>query len=135
MPISYHIDNFTGVVFTKGTGVLKSEDIIAHIFTLLDDRAFIHGFKELCDFREVIQLLGSPDDINKIVSTDNRFDSSLKGCSLAIVATSDHVFGMMRMYEMLSSSSFKIHIFRDIDKAETWLGLPEKSVDAQHLRK
>jgi hypothetical protein len=129
MPISYHIDHSVGVVFAHGTGGLKSEDIIAHIVTLLKGPAFTPGLSELCDFREVTQFQGYAVDINKIVSTDKEYQASLTGGKLAIVASSDHLFGMMRMYEMLSTSPFEIRIFRDIDKANIWLGLPEKSVD------
>jgi hypothetical protein len=54
-------------------------------------------------------------------------DPRLGEGKLAIVAPTDVLFGMARMYEILRDDSpIEVRVFRERDEAESWLGLTEQ---------
>jgi hypothetical protein len=56
--------------------------------------------------------------------SQSSFDAFLSGKKLAIIASSDLAYGIMRMYEGMAYSdiSFEISVFRDASSALMWLG-------------
>ena len=122
MPISYRIDSQQCVIWTTITGVLTDEDIISHKKALVQDPAFKPGMKELSDVRGVERLQVTDAGIRRFVAQDACDSSCLQGHRLAIVVSSDFVFGTARMYEALTQANpIDVMVFRDIDKTKAWL--------------
>ena len=126
MTITYAIDSGLGVVFTKATGVLTDDELVAHKQNLLRDPAFKPGMVELSDVRGVERLEVTPEGIRRFVVQDSADADRLRCFKLAIVASQDVVFGMARMYEMSTgANSLSVNVFRDMDTARVWLGLSQ----------
>ena len=124
MAITYAIDSALGVVFTKATGVLTDDDLVGHKQNLLRDPGFKPGMVELSDVRGVERLEVTPEGIRGFVTQDKADADRLRGFKLAIVASQDVVFGMARMYQMLTAENpLNVNVFRDMEKARVWLGL------------
>ena len=122
MPISYHIDSQHGVILTTASGVLTDDDIIKHKQELLRDPAVKPEMRELSDVRGVDRLEVTAEGIQRFVAQDASNASGLRGHRLAIVVSSDFVFGTARMYEVLTETNpLEVMVFRDIDKAKAWL--------------
>jgi len=129
MAVSYKIDTKLGVVFTKGSGIVTIEELKANTVLTMLHRDYRPGMDELYDFREVTDLNGifgeGYADILDLLSVDQANEEKLKGSSLAIVTDKPNVFGLMRMYEILSEGQPRqIMVFREIKQAYIWLGLP-----------
>ena len=122
MSISFRIDNSLGVVFTKVEGVVNFQDIGDHQQALLQDPDFDPSFDHLLDGTEVLAIELSADEWREVAST-RLFG---KGSRRAFVVPDRHaIYGMFRMFRMLRDAEpDDIQVFRDIDEARKWLGLP-----------
>lgn len=122
MPISYEIDHDAGMIHTLATGTLTDEDVYAHKRRLLRDPRYRPGMQEIADVRGVSELAVTPEGIRHMVAMDDRDADRLAGRRLAIVAGSDLVFGMARMYQQSAEQTAqRIGVFRTIDEGRAWL--------------
>ncbi len=84
----------------------------------------------LCDYREVTELDVNSEDVNRIVAQDKRQEPLFDKSKCAVVTTDDLVYGMSRMWEILSDDTrLTTEVFRDINDALKWLGLDLDSFD------
>jgi hypothetical protein len=128
MPISYHIDPTRQIVRTTATGTLTDDDIMDMKRRLAADAAFRPGMRELSDVRAVTELQVTPFGVRRMLALDAEQAARHQ---LAIVACQDEVFGMARMYELLSTDEpSPIGVFRTYDEAATWLGINDADVQA-----
>jgi hypothetical protein len=127
MAISYRIDPQLGLVHTTATGVLKDEELLAHKRRLAEDPEFKPEMKELSDVRAVERLEVTTEGVRRLVATDQEQAPQLSDYKLALVVSTDIVFGMARMYQTLTEESVEnVRVFRELDEARAWLGLPPK---------
>lgn len=123
MSIRYRIDKVRKLVLSTATGLLTQRDITEHRRALLRDPDFVPSFKQIFDFRGVTD--------SELTSTDIRERAESKlfgdGSRRALVASSDLVFGMARMYQLLAAdeNSDEIRVFREMSDAVRWLDLAE----------
>ena len=86
---------------------------------------------DLVDMRAVERLEVSSRAVRQLAEmfTDPELQSTNK---LAIVASANYIFGMARMYEILSSETAEqIQVFRDLETAERWLDLKTEEDELQ----
>jgi hypothetical protein len=125
MPISYRIDPARSFIFTTASGTLTDDDILDLKRRLTKDPEFKAGMRELSDVRAVTDLRVTTQGVRSMVSEDAKQSSTLHAYKLAIVAGGDAVFGMARMYQMLTEANLPhVAVFRDYETAERWLGGP-----------
>ena len=80
------------------------------------------GFNMLCDYRNIENFDVSSKDIDEITVWQSSIDDLIGGGKCAVVASKDSVYGMSRMWEMMSSErSQHISVFRKVDEALSWL--------------
>ena len=80
------------------------------------------GFNMLCDYRKIDNFDVISRDIENITEWQTAIDALIGNGKCAVVAAKDSVYGMSRMWEILSSDrSQEICIFRRIDDAVLWL--------------
>jgi hypothetical protein len=85
-----------------------------------------NGFNILIDYREIAELIAKTEDIEKIVNQDKTIEPLFDKSKCAIVAGSDLVFGVSRMWEALSADTkIMTMVFRNIEDSLGWLGLDE----------
>lgn len=101
-----------------------TEAALFHSYTqLLSQPDYDPTLNDLVDLREVERLEVSSRGIRQLVELFAQPESQSAN-KLAIVAPESHIFGMARMYEILSSdTSEQIQVFRDLRDAENWLGI------------
>ncbi len=124
MPISYEIDTRLGLIRTTAMGVLTDADLVAHKRALASDPRIKPGMRELSDVRGVEQLEVTLAGIGTFVSMDAEPAAMPDDYRLAIVASTDVVFGMARLYQQRTDEELKrVGIFRTMEEAAAWLGL------------
>ena len=120
MPCGYTIDLARSLVLSRGWGVVTDRDFLAHVRALTANPRFARGFRQLVDLRDVTDIQVTASTVREMVRL-NPFGASAQR---AVVVTSDVVFGMARMYQILSDESpDELQIFRKMDDALRWLGI------------
>jgi len=124
MPISYRIDPSRALVLTEAWGSLTDADILAHKDRLLKDPAFRPSMVQLSDVRRVEDLQVTRDGVAAMVQHDVTHAVHRGGHRLAIVISLDVVFGMARMYQIMSEQNDStVGVFRTMEEAMVWLGV------------
>ena len=87
-------------------------------------------FNMLCDYRKIEKFAITPQDIDDIIEWQTSIDTLIGNGRCAVVAPGDYVFGMSRMWEMLSADrSQQIKVFRQIKDAVLWLSYSEGTIE------
>lgn len=122
MSITYKIDERSGIILTTARGVLTEEDLINHKKSMASNPKLKPGMAELSDVRGVSRVDISPAGMKKLVAIDAAHSDLLKDYRLAIVASDDLVYGLGRMYEMMTAGNNpNVQVFRTFDEAMQWL--------------
>ena len=121
MPISYRIDPDRQWVLTTAWGVLTDADLLAHKTALANDAAFTPTMRQLSDISGIERLDVTADGVRAMVAHDERNMEKRAGHRMALVVPKSEVFGMARMYQLMSGPDQSIGVFRDITEATTWL--------------
>ena len=77
----------------------------------------------LCDYSNIENFDVSTKDIDDITEWQVSIDELIGDGRCAVIASKDSVYGMSRMWEILSSErSQQICVFRQMNDAINWLG-------------
>jgi hypothetical protein len=119
MPCSYTILPESRFVYTRGWGVVTDAMILAQARALGSDPRFQPSFAHFYDLREA-EIAFTSEGVRE-VALASPFGA---GARRAFVSgSSDSLFGMVRMYEILREPSpDKIEVFRTVEEALRWLG-------------
>lgn len=122
-PITFAVDPGSRVRRATYRGVVTEPALLSAYERLLSDPGYDPTMSDLVDLRAVERLEVGSECLRMLVDMFAR-PGATTATRLAIVAPVDYVFGMARMYELLSSDTpEQIHVFRDLDAAERWLGI------------
>lgn len=118
--MNYRIDMARHLVVTRIWGTLTNDDLRDGMSRLMADPRFDHQFRSLVDMRDVSDItVDAP-----VVAETARTPLFARDVRRAIVAQSDHAFGIARMYASYAErDGSTVRVFRDIAAAEEWLGL------------
>jgi hypothetical protein len=126
MPCAYTIDLTRSLVLSRGWGVVTDRELLAHVRTLTADPHFARDFRQLADLRDVTDVQVAASTIREMA----RLNPFGAGARRAVVVTKDVVFGMARMYQILSDeSSDELQIFRKVDDALQWLWIADAKAE------
>jgi hypothetical protein len=119
MPVSYRIDKRNGLVVIKATGVLTRSEFAETRRRLMSDPDFDPRFSQLADCTRVTRVTITAGEIRALADT-SAFNLDARR---AIVAKSDPVFGLARMFVTVRGlrGDEGIRVFRDRDQALVWL--------------
>jgi len=124
MPASFLIDAPSGVVYSRGWGVLTDDEIAAHADALATDARFEPGFRQIVDFRELTEIQVTGAGVREVA----RHNPFRRDARRAFVVASDEAFGVTRMFGMFTDSSGdEFRIFRAIEPAFEWIALDAKT--------
>ena len=121
MTIEYHIDDETGVVYTRLIGRVVISDFVEHQRRLADDDNFNGNGCELIDTTD-----GSVGEGLGFRSFSQISDTSpwLPDARRAIVVSSNLTYGLANVFSMIMGREHgEIAVFKDIDAASAWLGI------------
>ncbi|MET0753461.1 MAG: hypothetical protein ABWZ66_08815 [Pyrinomonadaceae bacterium] len=118
MPISYTIDNENRRIYTHCEGVITYEDFRAHMNAEEDSPAASYG--EIFDCTDATTDI-TPDQIRSLAAERQAIAERRKAAPVAIIAANDHLFGMLRMFDILTEAIRPMQVFRAVEAAERWL--------------
>lgn len=121
--IAFHYDRELGARVATFSGTVDDAELLGAYRSLLASPDYDPRVNDLVDMRPVTRFDVTGDAIRDLVRAFSPLDAAMVQTRLAIVAGSDLVFGMARMYELLRSDTPEdIRVFRDMDVARAWLG-------------
>ena len=121
MPVTYEIESETGILRTRCRGQVSFEEVIGHFRTLEGDDSLPRPIDVLLDLTET-QSLPETDQIRSVAVEVDRLRSHVQWGACAIVASSDALYGMTRMFHAFVERFFAAsNVFRDLEDAERWL--------------
>ena len=128
MPVTYSIDVSERLIRTRCAGNVTVSEVLEHFQTLVADSLLTDHLDVLLDVRETTSL----PDRNQLAAVTyalGQVGEKVKFKLCAIVAASDAMYGMQRMFEVMAQPHFQqICVFREIAEAETWL-LAQRHLD------
>ena len=119
MPIAMEFDTASNRLRTTATGELTLADLLGHIDD--EERAAHLGAPELFDARDATTSLMAPE-VRRLVDVMRTYAKQQAIGPTALVTRNDVVFGMARMYGILSGDfDPRFSVFRNMTDAERWL--------------
>ena len=117
MPADNRIDRSERIVYSRAWGIVTDEDLADNRAALFADPAFEPGLAQFYDFTDVTEFKVSSMALLHL-SLTSRFAPTARR---AVAVSSDLVFGMARMYAILSAREEVIQVVRDRPSAVQWL--------------
>ncbi|MBN1163735.1 MAG: hypothetical protein JXB45_04100 [Candidatus Krumholzibacteriota bacterium] len=131
MPIKYTIIKDRGLIVSIHTGSVPDKEFIDSYTKLFSDPEFDLGYNLLIDLRQAESVNRSSAALHTIASmVKARYQGSKQQPKTAIIASSDLSYGLSRMYQAYSDAvSGESSVFRNLDEALEWLGVPTGAID------
>lgn len=129
MGIRYRVDQALGVAFVDADGELGDADLLAFAEQASADAAYYSGVNELVDFSGASLGDIKSETIRRVAELFSAAgELSHSSSKVAIVVADDLGYGLTRMYQVFrGGSGDHPTVFRSVDEARVWLGLPEGS--------
>ena len=123
MTINQIFTEDNGVV-NRLSGVITGAEIIAQNAKMHAKESFNNNLSYyLCDLSQVEQIDINADEVAKIAEQDLKAAHKTQNQIVVVVATSDLIFGLGRMWQTLvEDSPLKAGVFRSMDEANKWIG-------------
>ena len=120
MPLRFLIDSDAELVLTTAEGEVTTEDLMAHARELASTPN--RPLQELVDLSDRAEITIDTDAVRQVAEYLNEADDNTPGSRLAMVAKTDAIFGLLRIFEAhREHSNLTIRIFRDRSEAFDWL--------------
>jgi hypothetical protein len=120
---SIKIDKDWRMAQVKAWGKVNSHELKDIFIETVEHPDWDAGFSMLCDYNEILNFDVTSNDIYNIIEWQESIDAMIGDGRCAVVADRDLVYGMTRMWQILSSNrSQQVCVFRQMNNAITWLG-------------
>jgi hypothetical protein len=130
VPVTYHIDAAKKLIHTTCTSPLRFPEVIEHFRTLRKDPACVGYLDILLDVSDV-DTLPESRQLGSVGMELSATRAQVQFGLLAIVATRDAMFGMMRVFEVLATPYVRaVKVFRGAAEAQAWLVSQQTAKDA-----
>lgn len=126
MPVTITTNAAERVRYTVISGDVTGAELVEAFGRAAAAPEYDPSVNGLVDMRGVERLDVASSAIWDLAQLLRRAERGVTSRRVAIVAPSDFVFGMARMFEALAATSgakTTYHIFRDMAEARAWLGL------------
>jgi hypothetical protein len=121
MPVSYRIDKGLKTIHTKCNGNVTFGEVLDHFHVLEQDPDCPERLDVLLDLTECSAIPES-DQLRTVGATIGRIREKVRFDACAIVASSDIMFGMARMFQVFAEDRFRLtRVFRNLDEGRKWL--------------
>jgi hypothetical protein len=121
MPVIYQIDKANALIRTTCVGDVTLEEVIEHFRVLARDPDCPDHPDVLLDLSEQTSVPQS-DQLRRITMAIRHVRSRMQFGTCAIVACTDALYGMLRMFQVFTEELFDAaQVFRTISDAEAWL--------------
>lgn len=121
MPVTYELDRGFPLVRTRCTGDVTFAEVADHCRELEHDASLPDRLDVLLDLTDMESIPESAQ-LRSLAGEVEQLRKKVRWGACAIVAKSDVLFGMSRMFQVFVEGHF-VHssVFRGIDEAERWL--------------
>lgn len=124
MPYALQIHASHRLAVTRVDGALSSEEFRRHGLDLRHSPDFEPSLRQLIDFRHLTSLEVTARDVRDAASAQPFTGGAMR---VFVIAT-DELFGMARMYQILTEDTpHDLHLVRDIDEAFSLLGIEPRT--------
>jgi hypothetical protein len=129
MPVTYIIDPARRLIRTTCSGPVTLADVIDHFRTLNDDPACSGQLDVLLDVSGA-DAVPESSELRVVNSEIAAIRRKVQFGMCVIVAKSDPMFGMMRVFGVFAEQAFRVfQVFREAAEAEAWLVSQAKAED------
>lgn len=125
MALDFFISTDAGVVFSFAWDVLAVDDVKGHRVRLLRHSHFSPKFRQLADLTRVTGVELSHDEI-ELLAREELYDPESRR---AFVVSNSLQYGLGRMYQNYNATARNLVVFRDLDEAAQWIGVPLEVVN------
>ena len=124
MPYILKSEDALGCIFIRWSGTFSSEEGAAHYREIAGYESFQQGSHLFHDVR-LVDVDVPTNEIQKVATAASpKVDPDVVR-KVAVLTSSDMGFGMMRMLaSMRERPGLVLNVFRDLEEAKAWLGLP-----------
>jgi hypothetical protein len=130
MPVKYQIDKANRIIRTKCIGPVTIEEVVDHFRALERDPDCPNHVDVLLDLSEETSV-PKKENLQEVASEIRRIRGRVRFGTCAIVATTDALFGMLRMFEVFTEKYFREScVFRTAGEAEEWLAAQHPTTSA-----
>ncbi len=124
MPYILKSDDALGCIFIRWRGTFSSEEGAAHYREIAEYESFQQGSHLFHDVR-LADVDVPASEIRNVATAASPNVTAKTVRKVAILTSSDLGFGMMRMLSsMRERPGLVLNVFRDLEEAKAWLGLP-----------
>ncbi len=121
MPVTYYIDQ--GILYTRCAGNATFREVLDHFRVLEEDPALPNSLDVLLDLTQLDSLPES-SQLRSVSSEIGRISDKVRFEALAVVASSDVLYGLCRMFEVYAQPHFRtIQVFRQLQEAAEWIAV------------
>jgi hypothetical protein len=118
MPVSYFINHEKRRIYTQATGSISFIDLREHMRSEFGRVA--SAYPELFDCSDAAADMDA-DDMRMLVKERSQIAQVQDAAPVAIVAPTDHLYDLFKIFNSLTSGIRPIAVFRETADAETWL--------------
>jgi hypothetical protein len=130
MPITYEIDKSHRIIRTSCAGAVTIDEVIDHFHVLEQDPDCPDRANVLLDVCEETSVPTS-DNLRQVTFEINRISKRVQFDTCAVVACTDELYGMLRMFQVFTESYFReTYVFRTTGEAEAWLASHQPTTSA-----
>jgi hypothetical protein len=130
MPVTYQIDQANGIIRTKCTGPVTIEEVVEHFRVLERDPDCPDRVDVLLDLSEQTSI-PTKQNLQEVTGQIRRIRGRVQFGACAIVACTDALYGMLRMFEVFADRYFReSSVFRTASEAEAWLASQHPTTSA-----
>ena len=110
------------VLCSRFIGDLDDAGLIQYFARMKAENMLQQYSREIVDGRQIGAMHTTATGQQELAVLVGALEDQLRGYRLAMVADSDIVFGMFRMWEMQRADlDYEVRVFRDYDAALAWL--------------
>jgi hypothetical protein len=121
MSVTYQLNRKAGFIETQCTGDVTFEEVMGHFRELESDPLLPERLDVFLDLDKMTSVPGS-DQLREVAGAVDRLRAKVEWRSCAILASSDAIFGISRMFEVFADGLFaRTRVFRRREEAERWL--------------
>ncbi len=133
MPIESYVRPDHNLAIFVHTGRVPDDEFLTFYKSFFESDTFKPPVNILVDLRETSSSSRSPEALLSFAeSVEAKLADITASTKVAVVAPKDLSFGLARMYDVLSGSvQWNFVVFRAMDAALAWLGLPEDTTIRQ----
>ena len=121
MPVVYEIDDANRRIHTRCIGAVTLEEVLQHFEDLIRDPDCPEWLDVLLDLTEITSLPTS-NQLSAVATQIARVSPRVRFHNCAIIAREDAMFGMARVFGVLTEKYFAAtRVFRTTDDGTRWL--------------